>query len=128
MSYSTFGNPTGERSERVKQAVALLDKRGVDFEFEGDMPPDLALDPSLWANYPFQRLTAPANVLIMPAIQSASISTKLIEALGGATVVGPLLLGLSRPVQICQLSDSVTKILNMATFAAYDVRSSVNRA
>ena len=91
------------------------------------MPPDLALDPSLWANYPFQRLTAPANVLIMPAIQSASISTKLIEALGGATVVGPLLLGLSRPVQICQLSDSVTKILNMATFAAYDIRSSVNR-
>jgi malate dehydrogenase (oxaloacetate-decarboxylating)(NADP+) len=127
MSYSTFGNPTGERSERVKQAVALLDKRGVDFEFEGDMPPDLALDPALWANYPFQRLTAPANVLIMPAIQSASISTKLIEALGGATVVGPLLLGLSRPVQICQLSDSVTKILTMATFAAYDIRSSVNR-
>ncbi|MGZ3299225.1 MAG: phosphate acyltransferase, partial [Asticcacaulis sp.] len=81
----------------------------------------------MWANYPFQRLTAPANVLVMPAIQSASISTKLIEALGGATVVGPLLLGLSRPVQICQLSDSVTKILTMATFAAYDIRSSLNR-
>ncbi len=128
MSYSTFGNPSGERSERVKQAVGLLERRGVDFEFEGEMPPDVALDPEMWANYPFQRLTEPANVLVMPAIQSASISTKLIEALGGATVVGPLLLGLSRPVQICQLSDPVTKILNMATFAAYDIRSNLNRA
>ena len=93
-----------------------------------DRPPDVALDPEMWTNYPFQRLTAPANVLIMPAIQSASISTKLIEALGGATVVGPLLLGLSKPEQICQLSDSVTKILTMATFAAYDIRSNLNRA
>ncbi len=124
MSYSTFGNPSGERSERVKQAVALLEQRGVDFEFEGEMPPDVALEPERWASYPFQRLTATANVLIMPAIQSASISTKLIEALGGATVVGPLLLGMSRPVQICQLSDSVSKILTMATFAAYDIRAS----
>ncbi|MDI7775979.1 NADP-dependent malic enzyme [Asticcacaulis sp. EMRT-3] len=123
MSYSTFGNPSGERSARVKQAVALLEQRGVDFEFEGEMPPDVALNPERWENYPFQRLTAPANVLVMPAIQSASISTKLVEALGGATVVGPLLLGLSKPVQICQLSDSVTKILTMATFAAYDVRA-----
>ncbi len=88
------------------------------------MPPDVALDPEMWVNYPFQRLTAPANILIMPAIQSASISTKMIEALGGATVVGPLLLGLSKPVQICQLSDSVSKILTMATFAAYDIRAS----
>ena len=127
MSYSTFGNPSGERSDRVKHAVQLLEQRGVDFEFEGEMPPDVALDPAMWTNYPFQRLTAPANILIMPAIHSASISTKMIEALGGATVVGPLLLGLSRPVQICQLSDSVTKILTMATFAAYDIRSAVNR-
>ena len=124
MSYSTFGNPSGERSDRVKEAVRLLEERGVDFEFEGEMPPDVALEPAMWANYPFQRLTAPANVLIMPAIQSASISTKMIEALGGATVVGPLLLGLSKPVQICQLSDSVSKILTMATFAAYDIRAS----
>ena len=123
MSYSTFGNPSGERSDRVAQAVSLLEKRGVDFEYEGEMPPDVALDPELWANYPFQRLTAPANVLVMPAIHSASISTKLVQALGGATVVGPLLLGLSKPVQICQLSDSVTKILTMATFAAYDIRA-----
>jgi malate dehydrogenase (oxaloacetate-decarboxylating)(NADP+) len=124
MSYSTFGNPNGERSDRVKEAVHLLEERGVDFEFEGEMSPDVALEPATWANYPFQRLTAPANVLIMPAIQSASISTKMIEALGGATVVGPLLLGLSKSVQICQLSDSVSKILTMATFAAYDIRAS----
>ncbi|MFT4090901.1 MAG: NADP-dependent malic enzyme [Asticcacaulis sp.] len=123
LSYSTFGNPAGERGERVAEAVKVLEQRGVDFEFEGEMPPDVALNPALWANYPFQRLTAPANVLIMPAIHSASIGTKLIEALGGATVVGPLLLGLSKPVQICQLSDSVSKILTMATFAAYDVRA-----
>ncbi|MFT3997320.1 MAG: NADP-dependent malic enzyme [Asticcacaulis sp.] len=123
MSYSTFGNPSGERSDRVAQAVQLLEQRGVDFEFEGEMPPDVALDPNLWANYPFQRLTAPANILVMPAIHSASISTKLVQALGGATVVGPLLLGMSKPVQICQLSDSVTKILTMATFAAYDIRA-----
>ena len=126
MSYSTFGNPAGERSDRVAKAVELLEQRGVDFEFEGEMPPDVALDPTLWANYPFQRLTAPANILVMPAIHSASISTKLVQALGGATVVGPLLLGLSKPVQICQLSDSVTKILTMATFAAYDIRANIH--
>ncbi|ESQ75917.1 NADP-dependent malic enzyme [Asticcacaulis sp. AC402] len=125
MSYSNFGNPAGERSERVSQAVRLLEQRGVDFEFEGEMSPEIALDSTRWVNYPFQRLTAPANVLIMPAIHSASISTNLIEAIGGATVVGPLLLGLSKPVQICQLSDSVSKILTMATFAAYDIRASV---
>ena len=87
------------------------------------MPPDIALDPWLRTNYPFMRLTDAANVLIMPAIHSASISTKLVQSLGAATVLGPLLLGLSRPVQICPLSASVTQILNMATFAAYDVRA-----
>ncbi|GGZ32801.1 NADP-dependent malic enzyme [Asticcacaulis endophyticus] len=125
MSYTTFGNPGGERGARVAEAVTLLETRNVDFEFEGEIPPDVALNPAIWENYPFQRLTAPANVLIMPAIHSASISTKLIEALGGATVVGPLLLGLSQPVQICQLADNVSKILTMATFAAYDVKVSV---
>ena len=120
LSYSNFGNPSGERSERVTEAVRLLEGRKVDFEFEGDMAPDVALQPEMWVNYPFQRLTAPANVLIMPAIQSASISTRLIESIGGATVVGPLLLGMSKSVQICQLSDSVSKILTMATLAAYE--------
>ena len=124
MSYSTFGHPPGERALRVREAVALMDARGdVGFEYEGEMPPDIALDPWLRTNYPFMRLTDAANVLIMPAIHSASISTKLVQSLGAATVLGPLLLGLSRPVQICPLSASVTQILNMATFAAYDVRA-----
>jgi malate dehydrogenase (oxaloacetate-decarboxylating)(NADP+) len=121
MSYSTFGNPPGERSGRVREAVALLDAcQNVDFEYEGEMPPDLALDALAGANYPFMRLTGEANVLIMPAIHSASISTKLIESLGGATVVGPILVGLSKSVQICPLSASVSKILTMAQLAAYD--------
>jgi len=84
------------------------------------MSPELALDATARANYPFSRLTGDANVLIMPAIHSASISTKLVQALGGATVLGPILLGMSRPVQICPLSSSVSGILNMATMAAYD--------
>jgi malate dehydrogenase (oxaloacetate-decarboxylating)(NADP+) len=120
MSYSTFGNPMGERSDKVRQAVAMLDEMDVDFEYEGEMPPELALETEGRGNYPFMRLTGPANVLIMPAIHSASISTKLVQALGGATVVGPVLLGLSKSVQICPLSASVSKILNLATMAAYE--------
>jgi malate dehydrogenase (oxaloacetate-decarboxylating)(NADP+) len=121
MSYSSFGSPMGTRSAKVREAVALLDARGgCDFEYEGEMPPELALDPHARENYPFMRLSGPANVLIMPAIHSASISTKLLQSLGEATVVGPLLLGLSKPVQICPLSASVSKILNMAMMAAYE--------
>ena len=121
MSYSAFGNPAGERSEKVRAAVAALDDRDdVDFEYEGEMPPDLALDPATRANYPFMRLTDEANVLIMPAIHSASISTKLVQVLGGATVIGPILVGLSKAVQICPLSASVSKILLMAQIAAYE--------
>jgi malate dehydrogenase (oxaloacetate-decarboxylating)(NADP+) len=102
--------------------VAALDARGdIDFEYEGEMPPDLALVPEARAAYPFMRLSGPANVLIMPAIHSASISTKLLQALGSATVVGPVLVGLSRPVQICPLSASVSRILMMAQMAAYEV-------
>jgi len=120
MSYSAFGNPMGERSEKVREAVAMLDEMDVDFEYEGEMPPDLALIPEARVNYPFMRLSGPANVLIMPAIHSATISTQLIQALGGATVIGPILLGLSKSVQICPLSASVSKILQMATVAAHD--------
>ncbi|HEX5777011.1 MAG TPA: NADP-dependent malic enzyme, partial [Caulobacteraceae bacterium] len=120
MSYSTFGNPMGERSEKVREAVAILDEMDVDFEYEGEMPPDLALEPERRGNFPFMRLTGPANILIMPAIHSASISTKLVQTLGGATVIGPILLGLSRPVQIAPLSASVSRILNMAMMAAYE--------
>jgi malate dehydrogenase (oxaloacetate-decarboxylating)(NADP+) len=120
MSYSTFGNPMGTRSEKLREAVAMLDQMQVDFEYEGEMPPELALEPAARVNYPFMRLSGPANVLIMPAIHSAAISTQLIQSLGGATVIGPILLGLDRAVQICPLSASVSKILHMATFCAYD--------
>ena len=123
LSHSSFGNPQGERGDRVRQAVAELDRVGVDFEYEGEMPPELALDPqAAKANYPFMRLSEPANLLIMPALHSASIATKLVRELGEATVVGPILVGLSHPVQICPLSASVSQILTMATFAAFDVR------
>ncbi len=129
LSYSSFGNPTGQRMEKVREAVAMMDARGdIDFEYEGEMPPDLALEPELRGNYPFMRLTGPANVLIMPAIHSASISTKLVQAIGGATVLGPILLGLSKSVQICPLSASVSQILTMATFAAHDMRPHEARA
>ena len=95
MSYSAFGSPAGKRSEKVRDAVAMLDELdGVDFEYEGEMPPEVALDAANRANYPFSRLTADANILVMPAIHSASISAKLVQALGGATVIGPILLGL----------------------------------
>ena len=121
MSYSTFGNPMGQRSEKVREAVAILDDmEGLDFEYEGEMPPELALEPSKRVNYPFMRLTGPANVLIMPAIHSASISTQLVQSLGGATVIGPILLGLSHSVQICPLSASVSRILQAATLAAFE--------
>jgi malate dehydrogenase (oxaloacetate-decarboxylating)(NADP+) len=121
MSYSSFGDPMGERSQKVRAAVARLDAMGdIDFEYEGEMPPDLALDPAARDSYPFMRLTGQANVLIMPAIHSASISTKLLHALGSATVVGPVLLGLSKSVQICPLQASVSRILMMAQLAAYE--------
>ncbi|WP_421730917.1 NADP-dependent malic enzyme [Brevundimonas sp.] len=120
LSYSTFGNPPGDRSEKVREAIRILDAQGVDFEYEGEMPPELALDPSSRAAYPFMRLTGDANVLVMPAIHSASISTRLVQALGGARVIGPLLMGLEKPVQIVDLGASVSEIITAATFAAYD--------
>jgi malate dehydrogenase (oxaloacetate-decarboxylating)(NADP+) len=120
LSYSSFGNPMGDRSAKIREAVSILDGMGVNFEYEGEMPPELALDPAKRGNYPFMRLTGPANVLIMPAIHSASIATKLVQELGEATVIGPVLLGMSKPVQICPLSASVSKILNMAIVAAYE--------
>jgi malate dehydrogenase (oxaloacetate-decarboxylating)(NADP+) len=120
LSYSTFGNPPGDRAEKVREAIRILDKKGVDFEYEGEMPPEIALDPKGHPAYAFNRLTKPANVLVMPAIHSAAISTKLVQALGGATVIGPLLVGLEKPVQIVSLGASVSEIITAATFAAYD--------
>jgi malate dehydrogenase (oxaloacetate-decarboxylating)(NADP+) len=122
LSYSTFGNPMGERGEKVRQAVSILDEmHDVDFEYEGDMNADIALNPGHSLLYPFSRLTGPANVLVMPAIHAASISTKLLESMSRATVIGPMLLGLEKPVQIASLGATVGDIVNLATIAAYDV-------
>jgi malate dehydrogenase (oxaloacetate-decarboxylating)(NADP+) len=93
----------------------------VDFEYDGEMAADVALNPELAAAYPFSRLTGPANVLVMPAFHSASISTKMLQELGGATVIGPLLVGLDRPVQIVQLGAKDSQLVNMAALAAYNV-------
>ena len=98
----------------------MLDEMKVDFEYEGEMAADVALESEKRGLYPFMRLTDDANVLIMPAVHSASIATKMVQSIGGATVIGPVLLGLSKPVQIAPLSASVSKILNMAKMAAYD--------
>jgi malate dehydrogenase (oxaloacetate-decarboxylating)(NADP+) len=121
LAFSSFGHPQGERSARVIEAVKLLEHRRVDFEFDGDIAADVALNPELMAAYPFCRLSGPANVLVMPAFHSASISTKMLQELGGATVIGPLLVGLDRPVQIVQLGAKDTQIVNMAALAAFNV-------
>jgi malate dehydrogenase (oxaloacetate-decarboxylating)(NADP+) len=121
LAFSTFGYPAGERAAHVQKAVQLLDQRRVDFEYDGDMAADVALDMDLREAYPFCRLSGPANVLIMPAFHSASISTKLLQQLGGATVIGPILVGLDRPVQIVPLSANDTEIVNMAALAAFNV-------
>jgi malate dehydrogenase (oxaloacetate-decarboxylating)(NADP+) len=121
LSYSTFGYPRGERSEYVRNAVAVLDRRNVDFEYDGEMAADVALSREAMALFPFCRLTGPANVLVMPAAHSASISTKMLQQLGGVTVVGPLLTGLDRPVQIASMSATASEILNLAAIAAYDI-------
>ena len=120
LAFSTFGHPPGERSQRVLEAVQLLDKQRVDFEYDGDMAADVALNMELRRAYPFCRLSGPANVLIMPAFHSASISTKLLQELGGATVIGPMLVGLDRSVQIVSLGANDAQIVNMAAVAAYN--------
>jgi len=121
LAFSTFGHPPGERAEHVQRAVRLLDQRRVDFEYDGDMAADVALNMELRQAYPFCRLTGPANVLIMPAFHSASISTKMLQELGGATVIGPILVGLDRPVQIVPLSANDSQLLTMAALAAFNV-------
>ena len=107
--------------ERVREAVRLLDSRRVDFEYDGDMAADVALNVELREAYPFCRLSGPANVLIMPALQSAAISTKVLMELGGANVIGPMLVGLDRSVQIVPLSANDAQLVNMAALAAYNV-------
>ncbi|ALA17124.1 MULTISPECIES: NADP-dependent malic enzyme [Chelatococcus] len=121
LAFSTFGHPTGERSERVQEAVRILDGRRCDFEYDGEMAADVALNRDVMSVYPFCRLSGPANVLVMPAFHSASISTKMLQELGGSTVIGPLIVGLDKPVQIVPLGAKDTDIVNMAALAAFNV-------
>ncbi|MEM1372224.1 MAG: phosphate acyltransferase, partial [Pseudomonadota bacterium] len=120
LAYSTFGQPRGERSDEIREAVEILDARGVDFEYDGDMAADVALSRDLLKLYPFCRLSDTANVLIMPAFHAASISTKLLSEFAGATVIGPVLVGMEKSVQICSLGARDADIVNTAALAAYD--------
>ncbi|MEL7462990.1 MAG: NADP-dependent malic enzyme [Pseudomonadota bacterium] len=121
LSYSTFGYPTSERSSNLRDAVRILEERGVDFEFDGEMAADVALNAEAMKAYPFCRLSGTANVLVMPARHSASISTKMLQQLEGTTVIGPILTGVEKPVQICSMGSTVSDILNMAIIAATEV-------
>ncbi|EAR53058.1 phosphate acetyltransferase [Oceanicola granulosus HTCC2516] len=121
VSFSTFGYPVSERATKMHQAPRVLDARGVDFEYEGEMTVDVALNTRAAEHYPFSRLTGPANVLVVPARHSASISVKLLQEMGGATVIGPILAGVHKPIQICSTVSTVTDILNMAVIAASKV-------
>ncbi len=122
VSFSTFGYPISERAAKMGVAPSVLDRRGVDFEYEGEMTVDVAMNPRSAEHYPFSRLTGPANVLVVPARHSASISVKLLQEMGGATVIGPILSGLDKPIQICSTVSTVNDILNMAVMAACKVK------
>ncbi|WPZ21821.1 NADP-dependent malic enzyme [Sulfitobacter faviae] len=121
VSFSTFGYPVSERAEKMHLAPEVLDQRGVDFEYEGEMTVDVALNAASQANYPFSRLTGPANILVVPARHSASISVKLMQEMAGATVIGPILTGLDKSIQICSSTSTANDILNMAILAACKV-------
>ncbi|MFC2969973.1 NADP-dependent malic enzyme [Acidimangrovimonas pyrenivorans] len=121
VSFSTFGYPISERAMKMHEAPEALDRMGVDFEYEGEMTVDVALNMSAMAQYPFSRLTGPANVLVVPARHSASISVKLMQEMAGATVIGPILSGVDKSIQICSTTSTVNDILNMAVIAACKV-------
>jgi malate dehydrogenase (oxaloacetate-decarboxylating)(NADP+) len=121
LSYSNFGNPMKEKSKRIRDAVELLNARtDIDFEYDGEMSADVALNAELMALYPFCRLSGPANVLVMPALHSAHISANMLEELGVGTVVGPVLVGLEKPVQIVNMNSSVSDIINLAAIGCID--------
>jgi malate dehydrogenase (oxaloacetate-decarboxylating)(NADP+) len=122
LSFSNFGNPMREKSLRIREAVSLMDKRtDVDFEYDGEMGADVALNKELMGLYPFCRLSAPANVLVMPALHSANIVSGMMQELGnGCSVLGPVLVGLDKPVQIVNMNASVSEIINLAAVAAMD--------
>ncbi|KPU84778.1 malic enzyme [Marinosulfonomonas sp. PRT-SC04] len=121
VSFSTFGYPVSERAEKMHLAPDVLDRRGVTFEYEGEMTVDVALNAKAMAQYPFSRLTGPANVLVVPARHSASISVKLMQEMAGATVIGPILTGIDKSIQICSTVSTSNDILNMAVLAACKV-------
>ncbi len=120
LSFSNFGNPMREKAERIRAAVRELERRRPNFEFDGEMQANVALNHDLMRQlYPFCRLSGPANVLVMPGLHSANISAKLIQQIGGGTVIGPILIGLSKPVQVVQLGSSVSDLVTAAALAAH---------
>jgi len=123
-SFSNFGSREIERIDRIRKAIRILDSEGVDFEYDGEMQADMALDYKLLkSTYPFARLTGPANVLVMPGLHSAHISSRLMQSLGGVTVIGPVIDGLAKPVQIVQMGATVSDLVNHAALAAYGALS-----
>jgi malate dehydrogenase (oxaloacetate-decarboxylating)(NADP+) len=121
LSYSTFGNPPGRWLENIRDAVAILDREDPGFEYEGEMAPDAALNPLVMKLYPFSRLSAPANVLVMPGLQSANLSAKLLRELAGNAVIGPMLIGMEKPVQIAPMTASAPDLLTLAVLASAGV-------
>ncbi len=119
VSHSTFGQPLTSRTKHIRNAVDILKDKKVDFEFDGDMQPDVALNPEYKELYPFAKIVGKANILIMPGQHSAAISYKLMKSLGDAKVIGPLLIGLGLPIEIAPLRSSTSEIINLASIAAY---------
>ncbi len=119
LSHSTFGKPISKNTKHVRDAIELLKKEKVDFDFDGEMQPDVALNPVYQEIYPFSKIVGKANILIMPALHSAAISTKLMKEYGGAKLIGPLLIGLGLPIEVAPLRSSTSDILNLASVAAY---------
>ncbi|HET7709636.1 MAG TPA: NADP-dependent malic enzyme [Sphingomicrobium sp.] len=119
ISYTTFGNPPGMHIEELRGAVKLLDSINCDFEYEGEMGPDVALNHGMQSRfYPFSRLSGPANILVMPGLQSANLTAKLLKELGGESVLGPYILGLELPVQIAPMTASASDLVTLAVLAA----------
>ena len=119
LSHSTFGKPISRNTKHVRDAIDLLKKEKVDFDFDGEMQPDVALNPVYKDIYPFSKIVGNANILIMPALHSAAISTKLMKVFGGGKLIGPLLIGLGSPIEVAPLRASTSEILNLASIAAY---------